>query len=168
MTSCAGFRDVAMLLVLRVLVALVCTLAVLIPHSLPLSYRVMPTIANAIFADALHPPPVRRPCAGGRPSSSYYFVGVEGDGLFYLGPHHPRPVLPLRPFVPRLPPLPPSTHIPRQIATRRVTARMSPPRAAHSAPRRARAAVHEPGGIRARRLDEFEFVSRYMGMGMRR
>ncbi|KAJ7210944.1 hypothetical protein C8J57DRAFT_1400464, partial [Mycena rebaudengoi] len=29
--------------------------------------------------------------AGGRPSSSYYFVGVQGDRLFYLGPHHSRP-----------------------------------------------------------------------------
>ncbi|KAJ6517725.1 hypothetical protein DFH09DRAFT_1373605 [Mycena vulgaris] len=30
--------------------------------------------------------------AGGRPSSSYYFVGVQGNGLFYLDPHHSRPV----------------------------------------------------------------------------
>ncbi|KAF7294385.1 Cysteine protease [Mycena kentingensis (nom. inval.)] len=35
--------------------------------------------------------------AGGRPSSSYYFVGAQGDGLFYLDPHHSRPALPLRP-----------------------------------------------------------------------
>ncbi|KAJ7205880.1 hypothetical protein C8J57DRAFT_1404949 [Mycena rebaudengoi] len=35
--------------------------------------------------------------AGGRPSSSYYFVGVQGDGLFYLDPHHSRPAVPLRP-----------------------------------------------------------------------
>ncbi|KAJ7494946.1 hypothetical protein FB451DRAFT_1387055 [Mycena latifolia] len=34
--------------------------------------------------------------AGGRPSS-YYFVGVQGDGLFYLNPHHSRPAIPLRP-----------------------------------------------------------------------
>ncbi|KAJ7312443.1 hypothetical protein DFH08DRAFT_1044498 [Mycena albidolilacea] len=74
--------------------------------------------------------------AGGRPSSSYYFVGVEGDGIFYLDPHHLRPVVPLRPFVPRLPPPPPSTHVPRQIASRR------------------------PRGVRARRsTNEFEFVS---------
>ncbi|KAJ6522191.1 hypothetical protein DFH09DRAFT_1251014 [Mycena vulgaris] len=38
--------------------------------------------------------------AGGRPSSSYYFVGVQGDGLFYLDPHHSRPAVPLRPFIP--------------------------------------------------------------------
>ncbi|KAF9998221.1 Cysteine protease atg4 [Entomortierella chlamydospora] len=28
--------------------------------------------------------------AGGRPSSSYYFVGYQGDDLFYLDPHHSR------------------------------------------------------------------------------
>ncbi|KAJ6587666.1 hypothetical protein DFH09DRAFT_1359304 [Mycena vulgaris] len=30
--------------------------------------------------------------AGSRPSRSYYFVGVQGNGLFYLDPHHSRPV----------------------------------------------------------------------------
>jgi hypothetical protein len=164
MTSCAGFHDVAMLLVrepqLRVLVALVCTLAALIPHSLSLSYRVMSTIANTIFADALHPPPVRRPCWW--PTLVVLLLRRRGGRrAFYLGPHRPRPVVPLRPFVPHLPPPPPSTHIPRQIATRRVTARMFPPCTAHSAPRRACVAVHEPGGIRTRRLDEFEIVSRH-------
>ncbi|CAK5274049.1 unnamed protein product [Mycena citricolor] len=34
--------------------------------------------------------------SGGRPSSSYYFVGAQGDGLFYLDPHHSRPALPIR------------------------------------------------------------------------
>ncbi|KAJ6622408.1 hypothetical protein B0H10DRAFT_903785 [Mycena sp. CBHHK59/15] len=33
----------------------------------------------------------------GRPSSSYYFVGVQGEGFFYLDPHHSRPTVPLRP-----------------------------------------------------------------------
>ncbi|KAJ6599654.1 hypothetical protein B0H10DRAFT_2196476 [Mycena sp. CBHHK59/15] len=33
----------------------------------------------------------------GRPSSSYYFVGVQGEGFFYLDPHHSRPTIPLRP-----------------------------------------------------------------------
>ncbi|KAK0648827.1 hypothetical protein B0T16DRAFT_326212 [Cercophora newfieldiana] len=32
--------------------------------------------------------------AGGRPSSSHYFVGAQGQWLFYLDPHHPRPALP--------------------------------------------------------------------------
>ncbi|GJJ09389.1 hypothetical protein Clacol_003611 [Clathrus columnatus] len=35
--------------------------------------------------------------AGGRPSSSYYFVGTQGDNLFYLDPHHTRPAITLRP-----------------------------------------------------------------------
>ena len=35
--------------------------------------------------------------AGGRPSSSYYFVGSQADNLFYLDPHHTRATVPLRP-----------------------------------------------------------------------
>ncbi|KXN92687.1 Cysteine protease ATG4 [Leucoagaricus sp. SymC.cos] len=38
--------------------------------------------------------------AGGRPSSSYYFVGSQADNLFYLDPHNPRPAIPLRPLPP--------------------------------------------------------------------
>ncbi|KAH7890285.1 cysteine protease required for autophagy [Phlebopus sp. FC_14] len=34
--------------------------------------------------------------AGGRPSSSYYFMGSQADNLFYLDPHHARPAVPLR------------------------------------------------------------------------
>ncbi|KAG6863999.1 hypothetical protein C0991_001174 [Blastosporella zonata] len=34
--------------------------------------------------------------AGGRPSSSYYFVGSQADNLFYLDPHHARPTIQLR------------------------------------------------------------------------
>jgi len=29
--------------------------------------------------------------AGGRPSSSYYFVGTQNDNLFYIDPHHTKP-----------------------------------------------------------------------------
>lgn len=32
--------------------------------------------------------------AGGRPSSSVYFVGSQGDSLFYLDPHHTRQSIP--------------------------------------------------------------------------
>src|SRR5258705_9238315 len=35
--------------------------------------------------------------AGGRPSSSYYFVGYQAEQLFYLDPHHTRPCIPLQP-----------------------------------------------------------------------
>ncbi|GAA6009833.1 cysteine protease ATG4 [Rhodotorula paludigena] len=31
--------------------------------------------------------------AGGRPSSSYYFVGAQANSLFYIDPHHPRPAI---------------------------------------------------------------------------
>ncbi|KAF8329095.1 uncharacterized protein EI90DRAFT_2810383, partial [Cantharellus anzutake] len=34
--------------------------------------------------------------AGGRPSSSYYFVGYQADQLFYLDPHHTRACVPLQ------------------------------------------------------------------------
>lgn len=34
--------------------------------------------------------------AGGRPSASHYFVGVQGQSLFYLDPHNTRPLLPYR------------------------------------------------------------------------
>ncbi|KAL8803506.1 MAG: hypothetical protein Q9223_006147 [Gallowayella weberi] len=34
--------------------------------------------------------------AGGRPSSSHYFVGHQGDNFFFLDPHQPRPALPRR------------------------------------------------------------------------
>lgn len=33
--------------------------------------------------------------AGGRPSSSHYFIGVQRDNFFYMDPHQTRPALPL-------------------------------------------------------------------------
>ncbi|KAL2219026.1 putative autophagy cysteine endopeptidase Atg4 [Thermoascus aurantiacus ATCC 26904] len=33
--------------------------------------------------------------AGGRPSASHYFIGVQGSYFFYLDPHHTRAALPL-------------------------------------------------------------------------
>ncbi|KAG1736670.1 cysteine protease required for autophagy [Suillus paluster] len=38
--------------------------------------------------------------AGGRPSSSYYFMGSQADNLFYLDPHHARTTVPIRPAPP--------------------------------------------------------------------
>ncbi|GAB7337384.1 hypothetical protein MBLNU457_g2731t1 [Dothideomycetes sp. NU457] len=35
--------------------------------------------------------------AGGRPSSSHYFIGTQGQTFFYLDPHNTRPRLPLNP-----------------------------------------------------------------------
>ncbi|TGJ80774.1 hypothetical protein E0Z10_g7996 [Xylaria hypoxylon] len=34
--------------------------------------------------------------AGGRPSSSHYFIGVQGLHFFYLDPHYTRPIFPFR------------------------------------------------------------------------
>jgi len=34
--------------------------------------------------------------AGGRPSSSHYFLGHQGDSFFYLDPHSTRPMLPAK------------------------------------------------------------------------
>ncbi|KAK2757840.1 Cysteine protease atg4 [Arachnomyces sp. PD_36] len=34
--------------------------------------------------------------AGGRPSSSHYFVAVQGSSIFFLDPHHTRPAVPPR------------------------------------------------------------------------
>ncbi|KAJ9126012.1 hypothetical protein QFC24_002284 [Naganishia onofrii] len=34
--------------------------------------------------------------AGGRPGSSYYFIGCQADNLFYLDPHFTRPAIPLK------------------------------------------------------------------------
>lgn len=47
--------------------------------------------------------------SGGRPSSSYYFVGQQAGSLFYLDPHHTRPAVPLRPPAPVFTPASPAT-----------------------------------------------------------
>ncbi|KAH9931302.1 peptidase family C54-domain-containing protein [Fomitopsis serialis] len=55
---------------------------------------------NPVYYDtvkALYTFPQSVGIAGGRPSSSYYFVGSQADNLFYLDPHHARPAVPLRP-----------------------------------------------------------------------
>ncbi|KAI1820525.1 hypothetical protein F4861DRAFT_57387 [Xylaria intraflava] len=39
--------------------------------------------------------------AGGRPSSSHYFIGVQGLHFFYLDPHYTRPIFPYREDVSR-------------------------------------------------------------------
>ncbi|TDL22397.1 hypothetical protein BD410DRAFT_898326 [Rickenella mellea] len=54
---------------------------------------------NPIYYDsvkALYTFPQSVGIAGGRPSSSYYFVGAQADSLFYLDPHHTRSAVPLR------------------------------------------------------------------------
>ncbi|ORZ27501.1 hypothetical protein BCR41DRAFT_367824 [Lobosporangium transversale] len=51
---------------------------------------------NAIYKDAIKATfefPQSLGIAGGRPSSSYYFVGYQGDDLFYLDPHHSRNIV---------------------------------------------------------------------------
>ncbi|KAG0248909.1 Cysteine protease atg4 [Mortierella polycephala] len=51
---------------------------------------------NPIYNDAIKATfefPQSLGIAGGRPSSSYYFVGYQGNDLFYLDPHHSRCVV---------------------------------------------------------------------------
>ncbi|KII83879.1 hypothetical protein PLICRDRAFT_702172 [Plicaturopsis crispa FD-325 SS-3] len=71
--------------------------------------------------------------AGGRPSSSYYFVGSQADNLFYLDPHHARPAVPLRP-----PPTPPHNRQFERETTpendRRASQRSPPPTNHHRSP----------------------------------
>ncbi|KAH9980532.1 hypothetical protein BJV74DRAFT_101947 [Russula compacta] len=72
---------------------------------------------NPIYYDtikALYTFPQSIGIAGGRPSSSYYFVGSQADNLFYLDPHHTRTAVPMRP-----PPL--ATERERGIPIRRST-----------------------------------------------
>ncbi|ROT37927.1 cysteine protease ATG4 [Sodiomyces alkalinus F11] len=54
--------------------------------------KVTPVYWEALLAALQMPQSVG--IAGGRPSSSHYFVGTQGLYLFYLDPHHTRPALP--------------------------------------------------------------------------
>ncbi|KAL8763140.1 MAG: hypothetical protein Q9184_000985 [Pyrenodesmia sp. 2 TL-2023] len=56
--------------------------------------RVTPAYWEALKASLQIPQSVG--IAGGRPSSSHYFVGVQGDNFFFLDPHQPRAALPRR------------------------------------------------------------------------
>ncbi|KAI9845869.1 MAG: Cysteine protease atg4 [Thelocarpon superellum] len=55
--------------------------------------RVTPVYWEALRASLLMSQSVG--IAGGRPSSSHYFIGVQGPYFFYLDPHQTRPALPL-------------------------------------------------------------------------
>ncbi|KAL8898357.1 MAG: hypothetical protein Q9207_006741 [Kuettlingeria erythrocarpa] len=54
--------------------------------------RITPAYWEALKASLQIPQSVG--IAGGRPSSSHYFVGVQGDNFFFLDPHQPRAALP--------------------------------------------------------------------------
>ncbi|KAK6543211.1 Cysteine protease atg4 [Orbilia ellipsospora] len=56
--------------------------------------RVTPVYWEALKSSLMMPQSVG--IAGGRPSASHYFVGVQGQTLFYLDPHNTRPLLPYR------------------------------------------------------------------------
>ncbi|KXH26696.1 peptidase family C54, partial [Colletotrichum simmondsii] len=54
--------------------------------------KITPVYWEALIAALQMPQSVG--IAGGRPSSSHYFIGTQGSYLFYLDPHHTRPALP--------------------------------------------------------------------------
>ncbi|KAF3210432.1 Cysteine protease atg4 [Orbilia oligospora] len=56
--------------------------------------RVTPVYWEALKSSLMMPQSVG--IAGGRPSASHYFIGVQGQSLFYLDPHNTRPLLPYR------------------------------------------------------------------------
>ncbi|KAF3920725.1 hypothetical protein AA313_de0204858 [Arthrobotrys entomopaga] len=56
--------------------------------------RVTPVYWEALKSSLMMPQSVG--IAGGRPSASHYFIGVQGQSLFYLDPHSTRPLLPYR------------------------------------------------------------------------
>jgi len=65
----------------------------------PTCYQaIMPMLTSPLASQEIYTWPWQSVgIAGGRPSSSYYFVGSQADNLFYLDPHHARPAIPLRP-----------------------------------------------------------------------
>lgn len=56
--------------------------------------RITPVYYEALKSTLTYPQSIG--IAGGRPSSSHYFVGCQGDSFFYLDPHETRPALPFR------------------------------------------------------------------------
>lgn len=54
--------------------------------------RITPVYHEALKRSLTYPQSIG--IAGGRPSSSHYFVGVHNDTFFYLDPHETRPALP--------------------------------------------------------------------------
>lgn len=56
--------------------------------------RVTPVYWDALKASLQLPQSIG--IAGGRPSSSHYFFGIQNDQFFYLDPHYTRAALPLR------------------------------------------------------------------------
>ncbi|KAL8874132.1 MAG: hypothetical protein Q9174_000502 [Haloplaca sp. 1 TL-2023] len=54
--------------------------------------RITPVYAEALKASLQLPQSIG--IAGGRPSSSHYFVGHQGDHFFFLDPHQTQPALP--------------------------------------------------------------------------
>lgn len=54
--------------------------------------RITPVYHEALKRSLTYPQSIG--IAGGRPSSSHYFIGVQNDTFFYLDPHETRPALP--------------------------------------------------------------------------
>ncbi|KAJ9611650.1 Cysteine protease atg4 [Cladophialophora chaetospira] len=54
--------------------------------------RITPVYHEALKSSLTYPQSIG--IAGGRPSSSHYFIGCQGDLFFYLDPHETRPFLP--------------------------------------------------------------------------
>ncbi|KAL8971213.1 MAG: hypothetical protein Q9183_001161 [Haloplaca sp. 2 TL-2023] len=56
--------------------------------------RITPVYGEALKASLQLPQSIG--IAGGRPSSSHYFIGHQGDHFFFLDPHQTQPALPLQ------------------------------------------------------------------------